>query len=80
MVEKILNEIESYTYGDGLLISTHSPQVVAWTSPDKINLVHRTDGKTIVRKLGEVEIQNVIEYLSEEGSLGEWLYSGIVDE
>ncbi len=80
MLEKLLNEIESYTYGDGLLMSTQSPQVVAWTSPDKINLVHRSDGKTIVRKLGAVEIQNVIEYLSEEGSLGEWLYSGIVDE
>lgn len=80
MLEKLLNEIESYTYDDNLLLSTQSPQVVAWTSPDKINLVHRSDGKTIVRKLGEVEIQNVIEYLSEEGSLGEWLYSGIVDE
>ena len=80
MLERLLNEIESYTYCDNLLIATQSPQVVAWMSPDKINLVHRTDGKTIVRKLGEVEIQNVIEYLSEEGSLGEWLYSGIVDE
>lgn len=80
MLEKLLNEIESYTYGDNLLLSTQSPQVVAWTSPDKINLVHRSDGKTIVRKLGEDEIQSVISYLSEEGSLGEWLYSGIVDD
>lgn len=80
MLAKLLNEIESYTYGENLVLSTHSPQVVAWTSPDKINLVHRTDGKTIVRRLKEDEIQNVVDYLSEEGSLGEWLYSGIVDE
>jgi predicted ATPase len=80
MLAKLLNEIESYTYGENLILSTHSPQVVAWTKPDKINLVHRADGKTIVRTLGESEIQNVITYLSEEGSLGEWLYSGMVDE
>lgn len=80
MLAKLLNEIESYTYGENLILSTHSPQVVAWTSPDKINLVHRNNGTTIVRKLGESEIQNVVAYLSEEGSLGEWLYSGIIDE
>jgi AAA domain, putative AbiEii toxin, Type IV TA system len=80
MLEKLLNEIESYTHGDNLLMATQSPQVVAWTSPDKINLVHRANGKTIVRTLGELEIQNVMTYLSEEGSLGEWLYGGIVDE
>jgi energy-coupling factor transporter ATP-binding protein EcfA2 len=80
LLEKLLNEIESYTFEENLILSTHSPQVVAWTTPDKINLVHRSDGKTIVRRLGEDEMQNVISYLSEEGSLGEWLYSGIVDE
>jgi energy-coupling factor transporter ATP-binding protein EcfA2 len=80
MLAKLLSEIESYTYGENLILSTHSPQVVAWTSPDKINLVHRSNGTTSVRTLGESEIQNVIAYLSEEGSLGEWLYGGIVDE
>jgi Fe-S cluster assembly ATPase SufC len=80
MLAKLLNEIETYTYGENLIVSTHSPQVVAWTSPEKINLVHRKDGKTFVRKLGEAQIHNVIEYLSEEGDLGEWIYSGILDD
>ncbi len=80
MLARLLNEIESYTYGGNLILSTHSPQVVSWTSPDKINLVHRKDGQTFVRKLGEAQIHNVIEYLSEEGDLGEWIYSGILDE
>jgi Fe-S cluster assembly ATPase SufC len=80
MLAKLLNEIETYTYGQNLIISTHSPQVVAWASPEKINLVHRKDGKTFVRKLGEAQIHNVIEYLSEEGDLGEWIYSGILDD
>ena len=34
----------------------------------------------MVRKLGEDEIHNVVEYLCEEGNLGEWIYSGILDE
>lgn len=80
MLAKLLNEIETYTYGQNLIISTHSPQVVAWASPEKINLVHRKDGKTFVSKLGEAQIHNVIEYLSEEGDLGEWIYSGILDD
>lgn len=80
MLAKLLNEIETYTYGQNLIISTHSPQVVAWASPEKINLVHRKDGQTFVRKLGEAQIHNVIEYLSEEGDLGEWIYSGVLDD
>ena len=80
MLAKLLNEIETYTFGENLILSTHSPQVVAWTSPDKINLVYRDHGQTIVRKLHEEEIQKVVEYLCEEGDLGDWLYSGILDE
>ncbi len=80
MLAKLLSEIETYTFEENLVLSTHSPQVVAWTSPDKINLVYRNDGRTFVRKLAEDEIQKVVEYLSEEGNLGDWLYSGILDE
>ncbi|WP_055077460.1 AAA family ATPase [Pseudanabaena sp. 'Roaring Creek'] len=80
MLAKLLSEIETYTYGENLILSTHSPQVVSWTIPEKINLVHRKDGQTFVRKLGEAQIHNVIEYLSEEGDLGEWIYSGILDD
>ncbi|WP_197047295.1 AAA family ATPase [Planktothrix serta] len=80
MLAKLLNEIETYTLEENLILSTHSPQVVAWTSPEKINLVYRNHGQTTVRKLGEEEIHKVVEYLYEEGDLGDWLYSGILDE
>ena len=80
MLEKLLNEIESYCYGQNLILSTHSPQVVSWTQPNKINLVHRENGRTFVRKLGANEIHNVADYLNEEGDLGDWIYSGILDE
>lgn len=79
MLARLLNEIESYTYGGNLILSTHSPQVVSWTSPEKINLIYRKDKQTFVQKLDEDKINNVIEYLSEEGNLGEWIYSGILD-
>lgn len=80
MLAKLLNEIETYTFEENLILSTHSPQVVAWTSPKKINLVYRDHGRTTVRKLHEEEIQKVVEYLCEEGDLGDWLYSGVLDE
>ncbi|HEY9907697.1 MAG TPA: ATP-binding protein [Thermosynechococcaceae cyanobacterium] len=80
MLAKLLNEIEAYTFGENLILSTHSPQVVAWTKPDKINLVDRNNGRTIIRKLGEGKMHNVVEYLCEEGNLGEWIYSGILDD
>lgn len=80
MLAKLLNEIETYTFEENLILSTHSPQVVAWASPEKINLVYRNHGRTTVRKLHEEEIQKVVQYICEEGDLGDWLYSGILDE
>jgi predicted ATPase len=80
MLSRFLNEIEAYIYGKNLIISTHSPEVVSWTSPDKINLIHREDKKTTVRKLGGNEIDSVYQYLSDEGTLGELVYSGFLDE
>lgn len=80
MLSKLLAEIETYTFDDNLILSTHSPQVVSWTDPGKINLVYRSDGKTFVRNLGDDEIERVVEYLCEEGSLGDWIYGGLLDD
>jgi hypothetical protein len=80
MLSKLLKEVEAYSFDENLIISTHSPQVVSWTTPEKINLVFREDGKTSVRKLCQDEIQKVIDYLCEEGDLGEWLYSGALED
>jgi ABC-type cobalamin/Fe3+-siderophores transport system ATPase subunit len=80
MLAKLLNEIKAYTFEDNLLLSTHSPQVVAWTQPSHINLVYRHDQQILVRKLSTDETDRVSAYLCEEGDLGEWLYSGILDE
>jgi ABC-type cobalamin/Fe3+-siderophores transport system ATPase subunit len=80
MLAKLLNEIKAYTLEDNLILSTHSPQVVDWTKPSQINLVYRHDQQILVRKLSPDETDRVSTYLCEEGDLGEWLYSGILDE
>jgi AAA domain, putative AbiEii toxin, Type IV TA system len=80
MLAKLLNEIKAYTFEDNLILSTHSPQVVAWTKPNQINLVCHHDQQILVRKLSPDETDRVSAYLCEEGNLGEWLYSGILDE
>ncbi len=80
MLSKLINEIKAYTYGSNLIISTHSPQVVAHVRPDQINLVHRENGRTYVRKLSEEEVSKISDYLYEEGNLGEWIYSGMIDD
>jgi AAA domain, putative AbiEii toxin, Type IV TA system len=80
MLEKLLNEIEAYTLGENLILSTHSPQVVSWAKPDKINLIYRDDTKISVRKLSAGEIDRVAGYLNNDGDLGDWIYSGILDD
>jgi hypothetical protein len=80
MLARLLNEIQAYTFEDNLILSTHSPQVVAWSQPSHINLVYRHDQQILVRKLSPDETDQVSAYLCEEGDLGEWLYSGILDE
>lgn len=80
MLEKLLNEISAYTYGKSLILSTHSPQVLAWTDPEKISLISRASGKTSVRKLLKEEIAQATQYLHEEGDLGDWIYSGMLDD
>ena len=77
---KLLREVQTYMIDRDLIISTHSPQIVSEMKPDQIHLVQRINGRTTVRKLNSVEIDNVYTYLTEEGDLGEWVYSGILDD
>jgi len=80
LLSKLLAEIKAYTFGENLVISTHSPQVVSQVDPQSIHLVCRIDGQTHVRKLREDEIDGIAEYLCEEGNLGDWIYGGMLDE
>jgi AAA15 family ATPase/GTPase len=79
MLSKLLNEIESYTFSENL-ISTHSSQVVSWAKPHQVNLIHRNHNRIFARKLSTDEIHRVAGYLNEDGDLGDWIYSGILDD
>jgi len=77
LLARLLREIESYE--GQVIISTHSPQVVSWAKPTEIRLVERQIGKTTVRSLTPSEIERVHEYLSHDGTLGEFVYGGALD-
>ena len=77
LVARLLGEIGSYE--GQVIISTHSPQVVSWANPEDIRLVERHDGKTTVRSLTPSEFDRVHEYLSHDGTLGEFVYGGALD-
>jgi predicted ATPase len=77
LLARLLRELESYE--GQVIISTHSPQVVSWAKPEEIRLVERTEGKTTVRSLTPEEIDRVHEYLSHDGTLGEFVYGGALD-
>jgi predicted ATP-binding protein involved in virulence len=68
------------TFGENLIVSTHSPQIVSWAKPHQINLIHRNHDRIFAQKLNSDETHRVVEYLNEEGDLGDWIYSGILDD
>lgn len=78
LLSRLLRELESHE--GQVIISTHSPQVVSWAKPEEIRLVERKDGKTSVRSLTPQEIERVHEYLSHDGTLGEFVYGGALDD
>ena len=79
LLEGILDTIDAYAIDRQLLISTHAPQVVSWSTPQGLRLVSRSGGCTRVRDLTEREVSQVTRHLQEQ-TLGEYVYSGAVDE
>jgi predicted ATPase len=80
LLEGLLHEIEAYASGSQLLISTHSMQVVSWARPDEIRLVERVDDHTTVRALRPSELEHLSNYLTHQGTLGEYVFQGGLDE
>lgn len=80
LLARLLNEIDAYSDNTQVVIATHSPQVVSWAKPEELRLVERKDGRTTVRSLDAEQVERVYSYLQDEGSLGEFLYSGGLDD
>jgi hypothetical protein len=79
LLSKLLAEIDAYSGDRQIVLTTQSPQVVSWADPLAIRLVERHAGKTEVRSLREDEVSRVSRYLHDEGTLGEFVYSGALD-
>ena len=79
LLSKLLAEIDAYSTDRQIVLSTRSPHVVSWADPRALRLVERHAGKTSVRSLREDEIGRVSAYLNDEGTLGDFVYSGALD-
>ncbi|HEY2367445.1 MAG TPA: hypothetical protein VGH87_13710, partial [Polyangiaceae bacterium] len=62
------------------IISTHSPQVVSAARPDEIRVVERLKGGTKVTMLTRSQVDHLKSYLEEEGTLGEYVFGGALDD
>ncbi len=76
---RLLAELEAYSLDHQWIASTHAPLVVAKVQPEEIRLVTRETGKTSVRALDSAAMSRVDEFLTNDGTLGEWVFGGGAD-
>jgi ABC-type Mn2+/Zn2+ transport system ATPase subunit len=79
LLSRLLSILDSYSMNRQLLISTHSHQVVNWVNPDELRLVERRNGATHASPLSKKQVQQLVPYLDETGTLGDFVYSGGTD-
>jgi len=77
---KLLSVLEAYAEDRQFVISSHSPVVFGQVKPEELRIVYRQDGQTHVRKLDVSELDRATAFLSQEGTLDEFLLSGAIDE
>jgi predicted ATPase len=79
LLSRLLAEFDAYASDRQIVLSTQSPQVVSWADPLAIRLVERHAAQTEVRRLHEDEFGRLAVYLHDEGTLGDFVYSGALD-
>jgi putative AbiEii toxin of type IV toxin-antitoxin system len=79
LLSRLLAEFDAYASDRQIVLSTQSPQVVSWADPLAIRLVERRSMRTEVRRLHENEFGRLSSYLHDEGTLGDFVYSGALD-
>lgn len=79
LLARLLAEIDAYSTDRQIILSTQSPQVVSWARPEALRLVERSGGVTQVRSLNDEERAHIHRYLDDEGTLGDFIYSGALD-
>jgi predicted ATPase len=79
LLSRLLAEFDAYTGDRQIVLSTQAPQVVSWADPLAIRLVERRAAHTEVRRLRDDEVERLAGYLHDEGTLGDFVYSGALD-
>lgn len=74
LLGRLLHEMDAALDTRQIVVSTHSPMVVDWARPEELRLVERVDERTTVRSLEGEERARVEQYLSDEGTLAEYVY------
>ena len=70
----LLNEVDAYNSDHQIMVSTHSPQVVSWCRPNELRLVRRKDSVTVVDELTSEQVNRVCSFISDEGTLGDYVF------
>ena len=80
LLARILAEFDAYADDKQVVLSTHSPQVVAWARASELRLVRWEENHPTARSLTDEEAARAASYLNEEGDLGEFAFGGGLDE
>jgi predicted ATPase len=80
LLGRLLHEIESFAADSQVILATHSPQVVSWARPQELRLVERRGGRTSVRSLRKKETARLSAHLAHEGTLGEFVFGGALED
>ena len=80
LLKRLLAEIEAAALKRQVILTTHSPVVVSWAGAKDIRLVERRDSRTSVRGLKRGELARLPAYLEHEGTLGEFVFGGALED
>lgn len=73
LLRKLIDILRTYSSKTQMIFTTHSPEVLDILAPEEVLLVTAPGGKTEARKLSSIEISRAKKFLSNDGSLSEFL-------
>ncbi len=80
LLSRLLSILDSYSHAFQMLVTTQSQQVASWASASQLRLVSRSKGKTSIRGINEKESKRLQLFLDEDMTLGEFVYTGGIDD
>lgn len=80
LLTRLLDVLESYSHAFQMLVTTQSQQVASWAESTEIRLVSREGKTTTVRSISEKESRRLQLFLDDDMTLGEFVYTGGIDD